>query len=236
MADVNRDWLTRVEDLVFTGVVAMLYDDSVGVRSSFTFADADVTGNVITSTTHGLPNTARVRFTAGTGALPSPLVAGQDYYVILLTANTFSLASTIAEARASTTIVLTPAGGGTGHTCDEQIIDGALSSPEHAIAREIANANGYVRQAVTLTGAFDTGADNRMELEDMTVEFGPASGGGFSYTGVAWLTQSSTTYGATGRMYTSNPEGTTTVVPAPQTKPFRFATNLMNRNFTDQGV
>lgn len=236
MANINRDWLTTIDTVIFGATVAILYDDSVGQRISIMFDDADISSNLVASTAHGLGTTYRVQLTQGSGALPSPLVAGQDYWIYAPDANNYGFCNSIQDARAGTIITLTP-GSSTAHINNEQPIDSVLSSIEQAVAREVPNANSYARRAVSLTGAFDTGPDNRMELMDSNVQFGPASGAGIPYTGVAFLTQATTTYGSTtGRMYVAQPEGTTIVIPNLGTKTFTFETNLLNRLFTDQGA
>ena len=89
-------------------------------RSLATGATATVTslgGNAITWTAHGLAGNTVVTFTNSGGALPTGLTAGTAYYVVgsTITANTFQVATTIANAIAGTVVTITGAGTGT-HT------------------------------------------------------------------------------------------------------------------------
>lgn len=74
---------------------------------------ANATTNLFTLTAHGLTAGLRVRFTNSGGALPAPITAGTDYYVISegLTANDFKVSTTPNGAF----VDLTTAGTGT-HT------------------------------------------------------------------------------------------------------------------------
>lgn len=75
-------------------------------------------GNILTSVAHGLQTgDGPVRATNSGGALPSGLATGTDYYAIRLSADTYSLATSLANALAGTAITLSDAGTGT-HTLD----------------------------------------------------------------------------------------------------------------------
>lgn len=74
-------------------------------------ASASISGNVWTSTAHGLTTGLVVQLTTSS-ALPTPLMTSTNYYVIRLTANTFSLASSLIHANAGTPITLSDAGTG----------------------------------------------------------------------------------------------------------------------------
>lgn len=79
---------------------------------TFTAADTDI----CTATAHGLQTgDGPIRLTNSGGALPAGLAAATDYYVIRLDADTFSLATSRANALAGTAIDITDAGTGT-HT------------------------------------------------------------------------------------------------------------------------
>lgn len=69
---------------------------------------------VVTLSTHGLVTGDAVKFTT-TGALPTGLVASAIYYAIRVDANTFNLATTLANALAGTKITTTGSQSGT-HT------------------------------------------------------------------------------------------------------------------------
>lgn len=64
-----------------------------------------------TSTAHGFTTGLAVQLTTS-GALPTPLQLATNYYVIVLTANTFKLASSLANALAGTAVTLSDAGTG----------------------------------------------------------------------------------------------------------------------------
>lgn len=73
---------------------------------------ADSTTDICTKTSHGLYTGAIVRVSTS-GALPNPLLAATDYFVIRVTANTFKLAASLPDAQAGTAIDLTTNGTGT---------------------------------------------------------------------------------------------------------------------------
>lgn len=87
---------------------------TVDTPSNPTFIGSNVSlvTGTITSTAHGLFQGQLVTLTT-TGSLPTGLSTSTTYYVIYLTANTFQLASTAANALAGTPIVPTGAGTGT---------------------------------------------------------------------------------------------------------------------------
>lgn len=90
---------------------------TVGGRS-LTFLNtvftADATSNQLAITGHGLQTgDGPLQVTNSGGALPSPLVAATNYYAILVDANHFKLATSLANAVAGTFIDLTTAGSGT---------------------------------------------------------------------------------------------------------------------------
>lgn len=64
-----------------------------------------------TSTAHGFTTGLKVRLTTSS-ALPAPLQLATDYFVIVVTANTFKLASSLALALAGTPVTLSDAGVG----------------------------------------------------------------------------------------------------------------------------
>lgn len=66
-----------------------------------TFTVTIATPAVFTKTSHGLITGSKIRLTT-TGALPTGLAINTDYFVVYLTANTFGLASSLANAVAET--------------------------------------------------------------------------------------------------------------------------------------
>ena len=89
-------------------------DYSDATPQNFATTDVNTGTDVITITGHGLENFQRVQFTS-TGTLPAGITASTTRYVVVLTANTFKVATTYANAFAGTTIDITDVGTGT-HT------------------------------------------------------------------------------------------------------------------------
>lgn len=89
-------------------------DYSDATAQNFATTDVNTGTDVITITGHGLENFQRVQFTS-TGTLPAGITASTTRYVVVLTANTFKVATTYANAYAGTTIDITDVGSGT-HT------------------------------------------------------------------------------------------------------------------------
>lgn len=78
--------------------------------------------NICTKATHGMKTGLKVQVSS-TVTLPAGLAAATDYFVIYLTANTFSLASSLVNANAGTAIDITDTGSGT-HTITPTAIAG----------------------------------------------------------------------------------------------------------------
>lgn len=95
----------------------IIFYESVEALQGFDFLDADVSvaDDTITETGHGIPDLTRVRLTT-TGVLPTGLAADTDYWVIVVDADTISLATSAANALADTAIDITAAAGGGTHT------------------------------------------------------------------------------------------------------------------------
>lgn len=87
---------------------------------TFTFPAADVTTGTdsITEASHGLTTGLQVKLSSS-GSLPSPLNATSNYWVIVVDANTFKLATSRANALANSPIDLSSQGTGT-HTLTVQ--------------------------------------------------------------------------------------------------------------------
>lgn len=86
--------------------------------TTFTFATTDVntTNNTIAKTAHGwITGESTGPFTSS-GGLPAGMVAGTNYWVIRVDADTFKLATSRANALAGTAVDITTQGTGT-HTC-----------------------------------------------------------------------------------------------------------------------
>jgi len=84
---------------------------SVTSQSAAVVPSASISGNVFTKNDHGLVTGVVGQMTTS-NTLPTPLVVLTNYYVIRLTANTFSLASSLANAQAGTPLTLSDAGTG----------------------------------------------------------------------------------------------------------------------------
>lgn len=74
---------------------------------------AVATTDICTLATHGFRTGIKVRVSNAGGILPAGLVAATDYYVIVIDANTFYLASTLLNAQVGNAINLTTNGTGT---------------------------------------------------------------------------------------------------------------------------
>jgi autotransporter-associated beta strand protein len=83
------------------------------------FVDGDVNTGTdrITATSHGLETGDRVYLTT-TGTLPTGLSTATEYFVLNVDANTFELATTLANAIAGTQVDITAAAGGGTHTVE----------------------------------------------------------------------------------------------------------------------
>jgi hypothetical protein len=81
------------------------------------FEDEDVTvaSDLITKAAHGLYTGLKVQLTTA-GVLPDGLELTTDYWVIRVSASTFKLAASLADADAGTAVDITAAAGGGTHT------------------------------------------------------------------------------------------------------------------------
>lgn len=92
-------------------------------------------GNILTGASHGFDTGQKVRVST-TNTLPAGLSINTDYYVIVLTTSTYSLATSLANALLGTAIVLSSAGTGT-HTITPQIIETDWNLAESATRTNI---------------------------------------------------------------------------------------------------
>jgi hypothetical protein len=97
---------------------------------TFTAATTDI----CTATAHGFQTGDRVRVSSTT-TLPAGLSAATTYYVIYLTANTFKLATSDANATAGTAIDITDTGTGTHSIVGYENVTGLFFSPESIAIR-----------------------------------------------------------------------------------------------------
>jgi len=99
-----------VKDLKTYGY-SFVYTDLTPAAKAFAAADLTVLGTVIAEVAHGFMTGLKVQVTTS-DTLPDGIVALTDYFVIRLTADTYSLASSYANALAGTEIVVTDQGVG----------------------------------------------------------------------------------------------------------------------------
>lgn len=102
-----------------TVIVAPVITVTTPASGAFTAATSDI----CTKTAHGMKTGLKVQVSNSGGALPAGLAALTDYWVIYLSANTFSLASSLANAIAGTAVDITDTGTGT-HTVAPIAISG----------------------------------------------------------------------------------------------------------------
>ena len=97
-----------VKDLKTYGY-SFVYTDLTPAAKTFAAADLTVLGTVIAEVAHGFMTGLKVQVTTS-DTLPAGIVALTDYFVIKLTDDTYSLASSYANALAGTEIVVTDQG------------------------------------------------------------------------------------------------------------------------------
>lgn len=99
-------------------------EDLIATAGDFT---AVATTDVCTLSTHGFRTGIKVRVSNSGGALPAGLVAATDYWIIVLSANTFKFASTLLDAQVGNPLDLTTNGTGT-NTVTPQAVAGTAGS------------------------------------------------------------------------------------------------------------
>lgn len=96
----------------YTADPSAYYDISLQIAPASCTATAAT--DTLTATGHNLQTGDSVQFTNSGGGLPAGLTAGTTYYVVLVDANNFKVADTLAHAQAGTNIIdITTAGTGT---------------------------------------------------------------------------------------------------------------------------
>ena len=121
----DRVVLTNNKEMVITGI-STVSDAASGAAVTFTSVDAavvDVATNTIVKTAHGLTQGQAVAYSRGSGTSIEGLTNGQTYFVIRTDADNFKLATTLANATATTNpsvpavpVDITALGAGTSHT------------------------------------------------------------------------------------------------------------------------
>lgn len=102
---------------------------------TFTDSAVSVANNTITYASHNYSTADRISFTNTGGALPTPIASATDYYVIPVTANTFSIATSPQNAFSNQPLDITSAAGGGTNTIDDDldIFDGINGWEEYII-------------------------------------------------------------------------------------------------------
>lgn len=75
------------------------------VPGEVTFVVDDIVSNLLRSNSHGFSTGMKVRVSNIGGALPSGLVSGTDYYLVVMSTDTFKLSNTFDHAMAGTDII-----------------------------------------------------------------------------------------------------------------------------------
>jgi hypothetical protein len=133
MSKIIKDYTESVTNIVTTDasieistheaesiVVQVVADVNTPPAGDFTAAVTDI----CTLTAHGFTTGLKVRLTT-TDTLPAGLSLATDYFVIVLSVNTFKLASSLVNALAGTPIDITDVGTGT-HTITPTSIAGGV--------------------------------------------------------------------------------------------------------------
>lgn len=95
-------------------------EDVIATEATFTAVGST---DIMTVTSHGFRTGIKVRVSNSGGALPTGLAASTDYYVIVINANTFYLATTLLNAQTGNHINITSNGTGT-NTITPQAVAG----------------------------------------------------------------------------------------------------------------
>ena len=131
--------------------VQFVYADLTPEADTFTAAVTDI----CTAAAHGMVTGLKVRLTTA-GTLPAGLSLSTDYFVIRLGVNTFSLASSLANALAGTVVNITDTGTGV-HTITAEAVSTATA------ALQISN-NGSTWE--TVGTATDITSDGNVLIQD----------------------------------------------------------------------
>lgn len=103
------------------------YDITVTTPSAGAFTAA--ASNICTKAAHGMTTGLKAQVSSAT-TLPGGLSAATDYFVISLSANTFSLAASLADAQAGTAIDILDAGTGVHTITPTALAGGVLKMQE----------------------------------------------------------------------------------------------------------
>ena len=115
--DINSD----VDKQTYATAVAASYSATLAKTFDGTAGGVTVGTDSITVTAHGFSTGDKVTYSNGGGTSITGLTSGNDYFVIVVNANTVKLASSFALAKAGTAIDLTVVGVGTSHSLTPKI-------------------------------------------------------------------------------------------------------------------
>lgn len=104
----NSSWIETTK-LTAMSIQAVI-DVNTPTAKTFT---ADAATEIFTATAHGFVTGLKTQVSNSGGALPAGLSAVTDYFVIKIDANTFYLATSLANALAGTNLLITTNGTGT---------------------------------------------------------------------------------------------------------------------------
>jgi len=147
----SKQTMTGVTGATYGAAIEMNHCSTLSVQSVIdvntpaddTFVDGDVTvaTDLVTITAHGLFTGLKLQLTT-TGTLPGGLSTSTDYFIINLSANTISFASSLANAIAGTAVTISSAAGGGTHTIDITALAAATISYQRTNISDDANDPG----------------------------------------------------------------------------------------------
>jgi hypothetical protein len=114
-ADLNLD---KIDQLC----LQMVYTDATPAVKTFVDADVSALNNTVTKASHGFTTGVKIALTTN-GVLPAGLSA-TTYWLIVVDANTFKFATSLANALAGTAVDITAAAGGGTHTVTPASLSG----------------------------------------------------------------------------------------------------------------
>jgi hypothetical protein len=106
-----------------SAVISAVIDITTPAAGTFTAANAT---EIFTLTSHGFVTGLKVQVSNSGGGLPTGLSTSTDYFVIKINANTFYLATTLANAIAGTNLLISGDGTGTNTVTPTTFAGGSL--------------------------------------------------------------------------------------------------------------
>lgn len=160
------------EDYTDAATLKAAYE-TAGTTTAIATTDVNTTTDVITETAHGFVTGQKIVYENGGGANITGLTDGTTYYAINLTANTFKVASSAANAFAGTAINLT----GTGNNAQTFI-------PVYTVTELSQNATVTIVQVVVEEGVTLETLGNEQAVKGATI---PAKCTATSPASIAWV-------------------------------------------------